>query len=129
MKFKVVKKKNPQNQEQSKFYLQNVKIGMKTTDDICKEIANASSLTKGDVLNTLSNLNDIIVKWLVEGYSVRLDNLGVFRITLKSTGVEEAEKCTSDVVKHARIRFSSNRQLFKDVQKDIRYQAFSNLKG
>ena len=101
MKFKVVKKKNPQNQEQSKFYLQNVKIGMKTTDDICKEIANASSLTKGDVLNTLSNLNDIIVKWLVEGYSVRLDNLGVFRITLKSTGVEEAEKCTSDVVKHA----------------------------
>ncbi len=52
MKFKIVKKRNPQNKEVTKFYLQNVKIGMKTTDDICREIANASSLTKGDVLNT-----------------------------------------------------------------------------
>ncbi len=129
MKFKVVKKKNPQNQEQSKFYLQNVKIGMKTTDDICREIANASSLTKGDVLNTLSNLNETIVKWLIEGYSVRLDDLGIFRITLKSTGAEDAEKCTPDLVKRARIRFTSNRQLFDTVQKSIRYQAFDKLKG
>jgi predicted histone-like DNA-binding protein len=71
--------------------------GNVSTTQLAKEIAAYSSLTPGDVKNTLDNLVVVVTQHLQSSESVTLDGLGTFRITLKSTGngVETREEVSS----------------------------------
>jgi len=48
---------------------------------------------------------------LNKGYIVKLDDLGTFRTTLNSSGVEIADELSSVNIKKARIRFSPGDEL------------------
>ena len=49
MKIRLVPKKNPQKREEVKFYANPVNLGHKSLDDIARDIAGRSSLTRGDI--------------------------------------------------------------------------------
>ena len=57
-----------------------------TTAQISKEIAAYSSLSPGDVKNTLDNLVTVVTQHLQSSESVTLDGFGTFRIVMKSNG-------------------------------------------
>ncbi len=128
MKYKIVKKKNRFKEDEVKFYPQPVKLGVKKTNDLAKEIAGRCSLTKGDVLNVLSNLNEVINKWLIAGYHVKIDELGTLRVTFRSEGTTDAKKCDSSLIKRARVRFCGDKSLKEEVEQNITYENAANIK-
>lgn len=63
-----------------------VSLGVVTTAQLAKEIAEYSSLTAGDVKSTIDNLITVMRKHLVASEVVELDGIGTFRIRLRSQG-------------------------------------------
>lgn len=65
-----------------------------STTQLAKEIAAYSSLSTGDVKNTLDNLVTVAAQHLQASESVTLDGFGTFRMVMKSNGkgVELPEK-------------------------------------
>ncbi|MDO5420805.1 MAG: HU family DNA-binding protein [Bacteroides sp.] len=77
------------------------------TAQLAKEIAEYSSLSTGDVKNTIDNMVTVMTKHLHSSESVTVDGLGTFGIIMRSKGKGAA---TSDEVKAAQalllVRFT-----------------------
>ena len=75
------------NKEGKKLYHpQVVSIGNCSLNDLAKEVAELSSLSTGDVKNTVDNLISVMTRHLQSGESVTLDGLGNFTLSFKSRG-------------------------------------------
>lgn len=76
------------------FYPQAVHKGSVRLPQIAREVAEYSSLTAGDVQNTIENLIRVMGKHMQSSEVVHLDGLGSFRIVMRSTGkaVEDIDK-------------------------------------
>lgn len=68
------------------FYPRVLRAGNVSTSQISKEIAAYSSLSLGDVKNTLDNLVTVVAQHLQASESVTLDGFGTFRMVMKSGG-------------------------------------------
>lgn len=94
------------NKEGKKLYHpQVVTIGTVSLNDLSKEVAELSSLTTGDVKNTIDNLITVMTRHLQSGESVSLDGLGSFTLSLKSTG-KGAETADEVSPSDARLRIN-----------------------
>ncbi len=79
------------------FYPRVLRAGNVSTSQISKEIAAYSSLSPGDVKNTLDNLVTVVGQHLQSSESVTLDGFGTFRLVMKSSGngVETAKEVSA----------------------------------
>ncbi len=68
------------------FYPRVVRVGNVSTNQIAKEIAEYSSLSTGDVKNTIDNLVTVMARHLQSSQSVTLDGLGSFRMVMLAGG-------------------------------------------
>lgn len=68
------------------FYPRALHTGNVSTEQISREIAAYSSLTKGDVKNTLDNMVTVVSQHLQSSESVTIDGFGTFRLLMKSGG-------------------------------------------
>lgn len=57
-----------------------------TTDQLAKEIAAYSSLSPGDVKNSMDNMVTVVSQHLQSSETVTLDGFGTFRMVMKSNG-------------------------------------------
>lgn len=87
------------------YYAKAQADGEVTMDDMADDIAYATSLTDGDVLNVIRALIRQMNKNLANGKIVRLENLGCFQMQLCSDGVADKDKFTSSNITKARIQF------------------------
>ena len=110
MRFKLVQKKNPQKREEVKFYANPVNVGHKSLDDIARDIAGRSSLTRGDVSNVLYNFIDCLPHYLRDGFSIQLGNFGSMRVTLSSKGTETEKAFKTETIK-PRVVFTPGTEL------------------
>lgn len=89
------------------FHPRVVLTGNVSTEQIAKEIAAYSSLSTGDVKNTIDNLVTVMTQHLHGSESVTLDGFGSFRIVMKSTGKgAEKEEDVSASQSNLQIRFT-----------------------
>ena len=88
-----------ENKENGKklFYPRVVRAGNVNTNQLSKEIAAYSSLSPGDVKNTIDNLVTVIAQHLQTSESVTLDGLGTFRMVMiaQGKGVETADEVSA----------------------------------
>ena len=79
------------------FHPRTIRVGNVNTAQISREIAAYSSLSAGDVKNTLDNLVTVMTQHLQASESVTIDGLGTIRITMQSQGmgVETAEEVSA----------------------------------
>ncbi|MCR2005294.1 HU family DNA-binding protein [Bacteroides acidifaciens] len=79
------------------FYPRVLRTGNVSTSQLSKEIAAYSSLSPGDVKNTLDNLVTVVSQHLQSSESVTLDGFGTFRLVMKSNGkgVESADEVSA----------------------------------
>lgn len=86
--------------------------GYTEIEDLCKAISERSALSSADVKAVLDSLNYVLDIELRGGRIVRLGELGNFRMTFSSRGVEKAEKfnVATDIV-GARIIFTPGKSL------------------
>lgn len=115
MKFVVCPRSNPLNRTEIKYYLIAKTLGNVDLDKICQEISLSSSLTRGDVSNTIMSFLDTIPKYLKMGFSVKLGELGSFRLSIRSEGSESIEDVSSAKVKKISLIFVPSTQLKKEI--------------
>ncbi len=111
-----------------KWFPRLVKFGKRvTTREIADEIAEKSSLTRGDVYNVLDNLIGITGRNLMDGKSVVYEGLGTFTAVLRAggQGVDTFEEVNDNQIVGICIRFTpaythnnvegTTRALFKGI--------------
>ena len=92
------------NKEGKKLYHPQVKTtGVVTLDALSAEVAELSSLSPGDVKNTVDNLVSVMTRHMQSSESVLIDGLGSFYLATKSVGkgFETAEEVN---VNNCRLR-------------------------
>ncbi|AHW58861.1 DNA-binding protein, histone-like, putative [Draconibacterium orientale] len=115
LKYKLIEKANPRDlTAPKKFYASHVSSGRKT---ISRDIEDKSSLSRGDISNVLDNLVDQIPKYLLDGQTVSLGDLGSFRLTLSSEGAEQEKNFKSNMIKNVKIIFTPGKMLKEEVAK------------
>ena len=115
MKYVVQMRKNPQNRTEEKYYLIARSLGVVELGQVCEEISMSSTLTRGDVSNTIMSFLDIIPKYLKMGYSVNLGELGSFRLSIKSEGSDTEEEATASKVKKVHALFVPSSKIKKEI--------------
>lgn len=122
MKYKLIQKGKPgDRQAPKKWYAAPVKSGMVTQKSLAKTISGRSSLTMGDIANTLQNLGEILPEELIKGNSVQIDGLGNFRISFSSEGVDEEKDFTVDKIKGMKVIFTPSTD-FKKAISNIKFE-------
>ena len=56
-----------------------------TTEELCEDIAAASTMSPADVTGVVRALSDAMVKYLADGRPVKLDRIGTFRLTASAS--------------------------------------------
>ena len=87
------------NKEGKKLYHPQVKTtGLVSLDTLAEEVAELSSLSPGDVKNTVDNLVSVMTRHMQSSESVMIDNLGSFHLAMKSVGkgFETAEEVNAN---------------------------------
>jgi predicted histone-like DNA-binding protein len=115
MKYKMIKRINPQERSQTKWYASPVITGKISKTDLAKEVVNLSSLSRGDVSSVIENLLDIMPKYLLMGKSVNMGELGTLRVSFGSEGVENEKDFNSTKIKGAKIVFTPGIELKKQL--------------
>lgn len=117
MKYKLVQKTNPLEPDtERKWYASPVKAGTINNYQLSKGIASKSFLARGAVINVIENMVDEIPRYLIEGYSVNLNNFGTLRLSLSSEGVENPSDFTAANIKNMRVVFTPSPELKKTLQ-------------
>ena len=120
MKIKLVEKSNPNKREDKKWYANAVNAGTKGLNDISRDIAGRSSLTRGDIENVLSNFVDEMPKYLKDGFSIQLGELGTVRLSLSSEGAETQEKFNTNKI-NPKVIFTPGKAV-KSAIEEITYE-------
>ena len=120
MFYRLVQKANPLDQEHKQRYATSVNAGKIDTRMIAKTLSQKSSLTTGDVMNVLENLMEEIPRWLSQGYSVSLWELGTFRLSLSSQWVKEQKEFNTRTIKKKVVFLPS--KSFKSELKTIPFE-------
>lgn len=88
-----------------KWYAKMQASGEVTMDEMAEDIAYATTLTDGDVLNALRALLKQLNKHLAAGKIVRLENFGTFQLQLHSEGADTEEEFTTANITGATVQF------------------------
>jgi predicted histone-like DNA-binding protein len=121
MKYKLIERKNPQKpDEPGKLYASPVNAGTIRQRQISDDIVSLSSLSRGDVSNTIDNLLDTIPKYLLLGKSVNLEGLGTFRLSFSSRGAETPQAFNASMISGVKVIFTPSTEL-KDKLKKAKF--------
>ncbi len=111
IKYVIQGKRNPLDRSQMKYYAQMASTTPVTLDQIIKRIEKRSTVSSADVKAVLDALQYEVIDALESGNSVRLGDLGSFRLTLQSDGVasqEEAKKLGARLIRQVNVQFSKS---------------------
>ena len=122
IKYRVkTKPDNINGQESPKYYAVPVRSGEVNLRMIAKDIANRSSISAGDVFATLMSMIPIVENYLHNGYSVRIDELGIFTISASSKGFDKKEDCLPHRVEARKICFRADASLKRNL-KNVKFK-------
>ena len=123
VKYKLVDRKNPLDHSQpAKKYAIAVREKKVTPNQMAKVIQDKSSLTRGDIMNTMLSYSDEMKKELLNGNAIEVAGIGIFSLSLSSDGVAtESDFNARTHIKGARVRFTPSKEL-KDAISTIEYK-------
>lgn len=90
---------------EKKVYAAIVSSGHLTMEEICANIERNSTATRGDVKGVALAFANGIAKSLANGNSVYLEDLGFFRVGIKSMGAETEKALTAASIQDKYINF------------------------
>ena len=92
-KYRLYKNNNLRSNCYGKWYARKAAEGLVTTEDLVQIIAgNYSGFSEGQIAGVVKDLVTRIRALAYEGKAVKIDNLGIFRVSMKSKGVEDPKK-------------------------------------
>lgn len=124
IKYKAIQKTEPgvAGGGKRKWYPQIVPQGERTIEDITKEVEKISTLSGADLLASLYAIVDVCSTKLGDGYTVRLGELGSFRVALRSgNGKDTKGEVGPDCIQSSRIIFYPGSKL-KQMLAELKYR-------
>mgnify|MGYP001661655798 FL=1 len=83
-----------------------VNLGKVTLQQLAKEIADITSLGRGDVESVLTHLSEIAIRYATMGYSVSLGDLGTLTPRLSAKAIPTGDKYTADNIRKVNVRYT-----------------------
>lgn len=122
VKFNVIAKKNPQQQDSApKYYASAVSEGELTLKQLAKRVSESSSFSEGDLMGILVTILKIIPDALSDGKIVRLGDLGSLRVSISSDGSDDEKKVTANNIRSAGVTFTPGKDL-KDAINSFKFE-------
>lgn len=115
MKYKIIKRANPQNRDEELFYPAPVFGEQVGEDELMDEISFASSVNQSDVRSVVYNLLEILPRHLMHGNSVNLEKFGIFRMSFESYGSEKEENVSAENITRPKILFRPSTKLKEKI--------------
>ena len=117
------------NRESSKnkgsFYAHVKPIGTKNLRDIAEVIERNSSMKRSDVLAVLTEFSEVLGTLLMEGYRVKIEGLGAFKVGIRSLpALTEKDFSVDKNIKAVRVLFQAETE--KDSSHNIRRNVLVN---
>ena len=109
---KIAKAKNPKTKEDV-FVVKQVAYTRITNRQLAKSIARNSQISLATVVLALSAIQKSIINFVLNGHSVYVAGLGLFRLTLKGPGAENPEDARPTKETKAMLRFLPDSELKK----------------
>lgn len=104
--FKKVEKVNPRDTKApKKWYAVLKSIGLKREKEIAVLAADGTTLDPKEAQLAFSRFGIIILRMLLDGYTVEIENLGTFRLTANSEGTDKKEELSANNIKGINMRF------------------------
>ena len=96
LKYKMVTRLNPQNKsEQPKWYAKSVQDRTISFEDLVTHMSEHNSpYSRGVIHGVLTDMLDCVKELVLDGKSVRLGDLGLFSVGLKTTGAKSRDRWT-----------------------------------
>lgn len=121
VKFNVVERGNPSDPEApKKFYASAIMNGKADIEELIGRIEKISTVSGADIRGVLYSIIDIVPDILSQGRSVRIGDLGTFRVSISSEGSETEEEVSAKNVRSARIIFTPGKK-FKTMLSGLSY--------
>ena len=90
-------------------------------DRLCADIEHSTSLSEADVKAVINAMQYHIVRYLQQGNSVRLGDLGSFRPTVSAASVTDPKDVKVELVKNVRVRFTPSGRIARELdRKNVR---------
>ena len=129
--YRVSKCKNPKYPDTLYYSGKAVKTGEYSFEDLAEDINNATTVTKADAKAVLASIKPFVLKALLSGQVVVLEDLGRLQITLQGKcytqeDMNDKEFSPSAMIKSHRIVFRPEASLKKDIAKGISLKRISS---
>ena len=111
MLYKIVKRINPLNREEVKFYAEPSWTNELGVKGLCELISNASSVNSSDVRAVLEAILFYLPRELMNGTKIRLDDFGIFKMSFHSEGQEDEKLVDASKISNPRILFLPGKEL------------------
>lgn len=85
--------------------------GKLTFDKLCQKVSNISTASKGDVQLVISGLLNTLTEYLELGFSIKVGELGTFRMSVGSEGTDDKAKFNTALFKKPRVIFTPGSML------------------
>lgn len=122
IKYNVIERGNPSDPTApKKFYASSSIDGNADIEVLTERVEQISTMSGGDIRGVLYTLTDVVPSLLSEGKSVRIGDLGIFRVSISSEGSDTAEEVSADNVRGAKIIFTPGKK-FKDMLDDLSFK-------
>lgn len=111
IKYVIRSKKNPQKKDVVKYYPQMAPTTPLSLEQIIKRVEKRSTVSSADVKAVLDALQYEVIEALASGSTVRLGDLGSFRLTMKSEGAAtaaEAKQKGAQLIKRVNVQFTKS---------------------
>lgn len=124
--FQVVPKKNMLT-EAVLYYGQIKQNGVKGIETIASDIEKQSTVSRADILAVLSSLQEVIIATLQNGQGIKLGDVGSFRPTLKSQGVENKDDFNVQNIRKVNIVFTPSSKMRYQLDKKNPFVQFQRV--
>lgn len=116
IKYRAVQAVNPRDLEAPrKYYARPSYDGTLSIREICRDIADSSTVSPADVFAVVESLLQKIPDYLIDNKIVKLGDFGTFRLSFSSSGAENEEDLDSGNIKKNKILFRSGNLLMNEV--------------
>lgn len=112
--------KNKDGQVEEKFFACKKTNRTLSTQEVCEQISEASSLTEGDVMSALLGLSKVTQRALAMGHNVNLEGIGTIGLSVTSAAMDSPKDISKVKVKAKRITFRPDKRL-KEILKTLRF--------
>lgn len=110
--YSISRRINPQAPEGAKkFYASAQASGEVDINSLAEEVAYATSLTDGDVINAIRALTKRIIYHVTNGRIVRLEALGDFRASISGEGTDTEEEYNTSKIRSVKVLFRPGSQI------------------